>query len=49
MTAPGLIADLFAGGGGASLGVEMALGRAVDVAVNHNPEAVALFAGAGMM
>ncbi len=38
----GLIVDLFAGGGGASLGMEMALGRAVDVAVNHNPEAVAI-------
>lgn len=41
MTAP-LIIDNFAGGGGASLGIEMALGRAPDVAVNHDPEAVAL-------
>lgn len=40
----GLIVDLFAGGGGASLGIEMAMGRAVDVAVNHNPEAVAIHA-----
>ena len=40
----GLIVDLFAGGGGASLGVEMALGRAVDVAINHSPEAVAIHA-----
>ena len=39
---PGLIIDLFAGGGGASLGMEMALGRAVDLAVNHSPEAVAI-------
>lgn len=38
----GLIVDLFAGGGGASLGIEMALGRHVDIAVNHDPEAVAL-------
>lgn len=42
MKQPGLIVDLFAGGGGASLGLEMALGRPVDVAVNHNPEAVAI-------
>jgi len=39
---PGLIVDLFAGAGGASLGLEMALGRAVDVAINHNPAAVAM-------
>ena len=38
----GLIIDLFAGGGGASLGMEMALGRPVDIAINHNPEAVAI-------
>lgn len=38
----GLIVDLFAGGGGASLGIERALGRFVDVAVNHDREAVAL-------
>ena len=42
--APGLIVDLFAGGGGASWGLEMALGRSVDVAVNHNPEAIAIHA-----
>ncbi len=34
--------DLFAGGGGASLGIEWATGRAVDVAVNHDPAAVAM-------
>ncbi|MBF0453604.1 MAG: phosphoadenosine phosphosulfate reductase family protein [Magnetococcales bacterium] len=34
---PGLIIDLFAGGGGASSGIEQALERKVDVAVNHNP------------
>lgn len=39
-----LLIDLFAGGGGASTGIEMALGRHVDVAVNHDPEAVALHA-----
>ena len=36
-----LVIDLFAGGGGASLGIEWALGR-VDIAVNHDPEAVAM-------
>lgn len=38
----GLIVDLFAGGGGASLGVEMGLERAVDIAINHDPEAIAM-------
>ena len=37
-----LIVDQFAGGGGASLGIEMALGRSPDIAINHDPEAVAL-------
>lgn len=37
-----LAIDLFAGGGGASTGIEQALGRPVDVAINHDPEAVAL-------
>lgn len=37
-----IIVDNFAGGGGASTGIELALGRAVDVAINHDPEAVAL-------
>lgn len=37
-----LIVDLFAGGGGASVGIEMATGRQVDYAINHDPEAVAL-------
>lgn len=36
----GLIIDLFAGGGGASVGIEMALGRQVDIAVNHDPQAI---------
>lgn len=36
----GLIIDAFAGGGGASVGIEMALGRAVDIAVNHDPQAI---------
>lgn len=31
-----IIVDNFAGGGGASLGIERALGRAVDLAINHD-------------
>lgn len=31
---------LQAGGGGASVGIEMALGRGVDIAVNHDPYAI---------
>lgn len=37
-----LIADNFAGGGGASLGIEQALGRSPDVAINHDAEAIAM-------
>lgn len=37
-----LIVDSFAGGGGASTGIEQALGRPVDIAVNHDPEAIAV-------
>ncbi len=37
-----LAIDLFAGGGGASTGIEQAIGRHVDIAVNHDPEAVSL-------
>lgn len=36
----GMIIDCFAGGGGASVGIEMALGRHVDIAINHDPEAI---------
>lgn len=35
-----IIIDCFAGGGGASVGIEMALGRPVDIAVNHDPKAI---------
>jgi len=38
----GLIVDSFAGGGGASCGIEMALGRSPDIAINHNAEALAM-------
>jgi DNA (cytosine-5)-methyltransferase 1 len=37
-----LIIDSFAGGGGASTGIEMALGRSPDVAINHDAEALAM-------
>ena len=32
--------DNFAGGGGASTGIEMATGISVDIAINHDPEAI---------
>lgn len=35
-----LIVDNFAGGGGASTGIEIATGYSVDIAINHDPEAV---------
>lgn len=35
-----LIIDCFAGGGGASVGIEMALGRPVDITINHAPDAI---------
>jgi len=37
-----LIVDSFAGGGGASCGIEAALVRPVDIAINHSPEAIAM-------
>lgn len=36
--------DSFAGGGGASKGMELALGRGPDIAINHDAEAIALHA-----
>jgi DNA (cytosine-5)-methyltransferase 1 len=39
-----LIVDSFAGGGGASTGIEMALGVSPDIAINHDPEAIAMHA-----
>lgn len=39
-----MIIDSFAGGGGASTGIEIALGRSPDVAINHNAAALALHA-----
>ena len=35
-----IIIDCFAGGGGASVGIEMALGRSVDIAINHSEIAI---------
>lgn len=35
-----IIVDNFAGGGGASTGIEMAIGRSVDIAINHDSEAI---------
>jgi len=39
-----LVVDLFAGAGGASLGIRDALGRDPDVAINHDPVAVSVHA-----
>ena len=39
-----IVVDLFAGGGGASVALERALARPVDLAVNHNPWAVSMHA-----
>jgi len=39
-----LIVDNFAGRGGASEAIEQALGRHIDIAINHDPEAVAMHA-----
>lgn len=37
-----LVIDLFAGGGGASTGIEQAIGRHVDIAVNHDADAIGM-------
>lgn len=37
-----LIVDNFAGGGGASTGIEMATGRSVNIAINHDENAIAM-------
>ena len=38
----GIVVDNFAGGGGASTGIEIAIGRSVDIAINHDPAAIAM-------
>lgn len=35
-----IFVDSFAGGGGASTGIELALGRPVDIAINHDMSAI---------
>lgn len=40
----GIIVDSFAGGGGASTGIEMALGRSPDIAINHDRDALRMHA-----
>jgi len=40
--ATGLFIDGFAGGGGASTGIAQAIGRDVDIALNHSPSAIAI-------
>jgi DNA (cytosine-5)-methyltransferase 1 len=42
LAADELIVDNFAGGGGASTGIEAALGRSPDIAINHDAEALAM-------
>lgn len=37
-----MIVDNFAGGGGASTGIELAIGHSVDIAINHDPAAIAM-------
>lgn len=37
-----LIVDNFAGGGGASTGIEKAIGRSVDIAINHDPASISM-------
>ncbi len=39
-----MVVDLFAGGGGASTGIEMGLNRPVDIAINHDPDAISMHA-----
>ncbi|HEX5183623.1 MAG TPA: DNA cytosine methyltransferase [Allosphingosinicella sp.] len=41
-TIEGLVIDNFAGGGGASTGIEAAIGRPIDVAINHDDKALAM-------
>lgn len=39
-----IVVDNFAGGGGASTGIELATGLSVDIAINHDPAAIAMHA-----
>lgn len=44
LSADELVVDCFAGGGGASTGIMRAIKRSPDVAINHDPEAIAMHA-----
>ncbi|HHQ4916314.1 TPA: DNA cytosine methyltransferase [Aeromonas hydrophila] len=37
-----IVVNNFAGGGGASTGIEMALGRSPEIAINHDPDAISM-------
>lgn len=37
-----IVVDNFAGGGGTSTGIEIAIGRSVDIAINHDPAAISM-------
>lgn len=41
---PPIIVDSFAGGGGASLGIELAMGHSPHIAINHDYEAITMHA-----
>ena len=41
-----IVVDNFAGGGGASTGIEIAIGRSVDIAINHDPAALLIIIAA---
>lgn len=40
-----IVVDFFCGGGGAGTGLEIGLGRAVNVAKNHSPQAITMHTG----
>ncbi len=42
LAADEIVVDNFAGGGGASTGIEAAIGRPIDIAINHDPQAIAM-------
>lgn len=42
ITTDEIIVDLFAGGGGMSTAIEQALGRHVDIAINHDSDAISM-------
>lgn len=44
LTTDPMVVDTFAGGGGAGLGMSRAFGRSADIAINHDPRAIAMYA-----